>query len=411
MSPVNDPRPGRGWGASRRGRWGRRKRSALDEGSVWPSASQVLLLNAGLSRGREAVEAWEQWLALADLDAVDPSSSRILPLVYRNLAREAVGVASMDTLKRHYMVAWGKNQRLFRLVSQTVGHLSAGGIETLLLKGAALVPLYYGDDGSRGMGDFDVLVPEARFHDACSLLREAGWRPLHFDPEYFDTRFEHAIAFLDDAGNSIDLHCHVLIESCERGADDAFWEASKPLEVRGTQTRTLCHTDHFLQACAHGLTWVKFPPVRWVADAMTILRKDRNSIEWERLVEQAAERGVAFKILASVDYLRSAFGADIPLDVGRSLRQARATRADRRAYETWTQNKRGRPASLVRYHWSMYRRGVRSEGALERVTTIPRYLRFWAQTDRLWVMPATLAVKAWRVVGHRLGFYQYWDGT
>jgi len=364
-----------------------------------------------LADGEAAKNAWDQWRTQVDLDAVDHSSAQLLSLAYRNLARLGVRDGTHEKLKLHYMVTWAKNQKTFRLLSETLQLLHTRQIETLVLKGAALVPLYYGDEGARGMSDFDVLVPERQFHEACSVLQEARWRPLYYDPQYFDTRFEHAIAFLNEEGSSVDLHCHVLIESCERGADDSFWAASQPLEVLGTETQTLCDTDHLVQACAHGLVWVKFPPVRWVADALTILQEVEDSIQWDRLVHVAVERGIAFKILATVDYLRSTFGADIPADVSQSLGSVPASRGERRRYQTWTQNKRGRPASLLHYHWSMHNRGIGSVGPLRRFMSIPQYLRFWAQTDRLWRIPATLAVKAWRVVGRRLGLYEYWDGS
>lgn len=394
-----------------RGRWGTRQSLQTDQGSVWPSPSQVLLLKAGLSTERGARDAWEHWLTQADLEAPDPSSGQVLPLVYSNLRRNGLDLPSMGRLKLHYMAAWAKNQRLFALLGRTLRPLSDHGIDTLVLKGAALVPLFYRDEGARGMGDFDVLVPETKFHDACSVLQAHGWKPLYHLPEHFDTRFEHAIAFLEPAGDSVDLHCHVLIESCERNADDAFWEASRPLEIQGTKARTLCDTDHLLQVLAHGLTWVKSPPVRWVADAMTILREAGVAIDWDRLATQAVERGVTLKVLATVEYLRSTFDADIPTSMGQSLAQAPGSRSERRRYHTLTRNKRGRPVSLLRHHWSMYHRGIAPSGPLKRITAVPQYLRFWAQTDRLWTIPLTLGAKAWRVVGRRLGLYQYWDGT
>ena len=190
-SPVKSRRKGPDHRPILRGRWGKRDSTTLDEGSVWPNPAQVLLLRAGLSSGAEAVEAWEEWLSLAHLDAVDPSSGQVLPLVYRNLAGQGLIGPTHDRLKLHYMAAWAKNQKLFRLLGHVLGQFKDHGIDALVLQGAALVPLYYRDEGTRGMGDFDVLVPEARFREACSVLRAEGWRPLYYDPDRFDTRFEH----------------------------------------------------------------------------------------------------------------------------------------------------------------------------------------------------------------------------
>jgi hypothetical protein len=59
----------------------------------------------------------------------------------------------------------------------------------------------------------------------------------------------------------------------------------------------------------------------------------------------------------------------------------------------------------------MFHRGVCDVGPVARVRAFPDYLRFWAQTDRLWKIPVSLSVKGMRVLGRRLGLYEYWDAS
>jgi hypothetical protein len=393
------------------GKWGRMDGRPANGGSVWPTPAQVLLLKAALLQSDEAVEAWTQWRERSALDGVDPSSAQLYPLAYRNLSRIGVQDPDLSELKRHYLATWVGNQRLFRQLAATLNELNAAGLPTLVLKGAALVPLYFRDDGVRGMGDFDILVPEERFKEACAVLMRGSWEPLHYEPEYFDTRFEHAIAFLEPGGTSVDLHCHALIHSCEPGADEMFWEGSQPLEVNGARTRTLNATDHLVQVCAHGLTWVKNPPIRWVADAMTILARAGESIEWDRLVRVTVARGVTLHVAAPLDFLKTTFDAPIPAEVLDTLHRAPASRSDRTEHRNWMLNKRGKPLPLLWLHWRMFHRGVCDVGPVARVRAFPDYLRFWAQTDRLWKIPVSLSVKGMRVLGRRLGLYEYWDAS
>ncbi|MGH7571512.1 MAG: nucleotidyltransferase family protein [Gemmatimonadota bacterium] len=379
------------------------------EGAVWPRPDQELLLHAALSRGDEAVAAWRRWADEVDLDALDPGAGQILPLAYRNLVDQGVQDERLAALKRRYAFTWAQNQRMFRMLGGILRLLHAAGIETLVFKGAALVPLYYRDGGVRGMGDVDVLVRPERFHEAARALGEAGWGTHFWSPELFDTRFEHALAFFDAADNSVDLHCHLLMACCERDADLDFWEASRPLQVDGMTTRTLCATDHLVQACVHGLNWVRVPPIRWVADAITVLRAAPDDIDWDRLELLAREREIALPTGAALAYLNRAFATPVPDETMRRLEAIPVSRGDRLRFGVWMENARGRPLALILHHWAMFSRGVRGAGPLERVHGLRDYLRFWAHTDRVWKVPVVLTQKGLRVVGHRLGLYRYWD--
>ncbi len=390
------------------GRWfaGRGHRS--DEG-VWPSAEQELLLRAALADGQEAATAWERWAAAVGTDRMEPGSAQLLPLVYRNLNALGVEDRRLAGLKTRYAFTWARNQRLFLLLAETLTRLRNAGIETLVFKGAALVPLYYGDDGARGMADFDVLVPTARFHDAARVLEDEGWRTKLWQADLFDPRFQHALAFYDATGNSVDLHCHLLMACCEPDADDPFWAVSRPLEVHGVATRTLCATDHMVQICVHGLNWVRVPPIRWVGDAITVLRSASGEVDWDRIEMLARERGLAFPLGETLGYLKHVFEAPIPATVLERLEAVPVSGADRLRFRVWMESSRGRPVRLLLHHYAMYSRGVQGTGMIERITTVPAYLRFWAHTDKLWKIPLRLGRKGVRVIGSRLGIYRYWD--
>ena len=376
--------------------------------SVWPGPREELLLQSALLEGAAALDAWRAWSAGADLDRIDGRSAQILPLVYRNLSRERSRDPGLEALKPRYRFTWARNQQVFRLLKLTLQRLHAAGIETLVVKGAALIPCYYEDAGARGMGDFDVLVREERFQEALEMLREMGWMSPYWEPEHFDTRFKHAINLLDSDGHSVDLHCHLLMACCARGDDTDFWEGSRPVTIAGVETRTLCAADHLIQACVHGLNWVKDPPLRWVADAVTLIRSPEG-IDWERLIRTTGRLKLTIQVVESLAYLERTFGPLVPVEVVGRLRAVPVTRADRQRFRLGTKNRRGHPLALFLHHYHMYARGVGEAKPGERLRAVPEYLRFWAHTDRLWKIPLRLGLKGWRVVGYRLGVYRYWD--
>jgi Uncharacterised nucleotidyltransferase len=389
----------RGWGVAT---------PVAEVASPWPTRQQELLLEAALGTDDRTITAWEEWKAGARIDAIDRGSKQLLHLAYRNLSARGVRDPFLVSIKPQYRVTWAINQQLFHVLKDTVRHLRDSGIETLVFKGAALIQLYYKDHGVRPMGDVDILVPEDQFHAAADVLLAHRWTTFYHDPQHFDVRFEHAIGFVNRLVESIDLHCHVLMASCEHGADRAFWDRSRPLEIDDVKTRTLSATDHLLHACAHGLLWTPHPSHRWIADAITIMRGSAADIDWKELVATTRERGVTKQVSVALEYLRSTFDAPIPPETLSDL-QGTITRSDERRYRLWSRNRRGRPLRLLHHHWAMFRRGTGPVGPIRRMTLVPAYLRFWAQTDRLLTIPWRLAQKALRVVGRRLGLYQYWD--
>ncbi len=391
-----------------RGRWFAGRGGPV-QSTVWPSPEQELLLRCALFEGAEGLSAWRRWCSDVGLGRVDPGSAQLLPLVYRNLVDQGVQDGGLVALKSAYTITWAQNQRVFRRLAATLRLFHSIRVEALVLKGAALIPLYYRDGGMRGMGDFDVLVRMDRFSEAAQALVEAGWRPLSRSPERFDPRFDHALAFMDSAGNSVDLHCHLLRMCCEPGADDPFWEASIPLEIEGLSARTLCATDHLLQACVHGLDWVRVPPIRWVADAITVLRAAPREIDWDRVVDLARDRGLALPLSMALRYLTDTFRAAVPGTALRSLEDLHVSWSDRVQFGAEMESFRGRPLALVFHHYAVYSRGLRGTDLTKRVQAIPGYLRFWAQTDRTWKIPFRLVGNGLRVLGYRLGLYRYWD--
>jgi len=167
-------------------------------------------------------------------------------------------------------------------------------------------------------------------------------------------------------------------------------------------TRTLNPTDHLLQICAHGLTWVENPPIRWAADAMTILQVADGGLDWSRLVRVAEERGVAYELSASLGFLNAALNAEIPAEVLESLRRIASARTGIVAAGSRMDDRRSQPVRLLQVHWHAYNRGIGEVSSLQRLSMLHQYVRFWAQTDKVWKVPFVLLHKALRVASRRL---------
>lgn len=157
---------------------------AAEEGSFIPTRAQHALLRAALLTDREAVaEAFAEWKSLVRFDDVEIGTFRMLPLVYRNLERHGVEDELMGRLRGIYRQSWFRNQLVRRAGLDTVRALNRAGISPLLIKGAALATMVYGDGALRPMEDFDLVVHRPDCPRAVGAVTDLGWG---FEPDVVD---------------------------------------------------------------------------------------------------------------------------------------------------------------------------------------------------------------------------------
>jgi hypothetical protein len=343
---------------------------SVAERPAWlPTETQELLLRAALLDGEEALDAWREWTA-ASLTVEDETLAfQVLPLAYRTIHRLDPGAENLDLAKGVSRYVWVKNQVQVRFGGQVIEQLQSAGIDVLVMKGLALSLLHYPDRGLRLMNDIDLLVPREEANRAISVMGEI-LRPKQPALASEDRILvEHGTAWVDGSGNEADLHWYSLWLS---SPDSDFWSGAVPIEVDGVRSLTLCPTDHLLHACAHGAAWHPEVALRWVTDAVTLIRSP-DGIDWDRLVSQARAREVTLTIADALAYLRSSFGTEVPAEVVSRLRSeptSLSTRASRRA-----QTRPPTVAGVLSTHWDRYRRVKRLDPDAPRPSSFAAHLR------------------------------------
>jgi Uncharacterised nucleotidyltransferase len=355
-------------------------------GRLWPDAQQALLLRAGLCAGPAAVEAWEKIEPRLDLGSLDRGSARLLPLVWSNLHRQGVDV---EALAPRYRQARETSGQLMERLGALLAPLHDAGIPTMLLKGAALLVEGYADLGERPMTDLDVLVPYDRAAASARALKSAGYTGLStLSPSV--TRYTHAASFRHERLGDLDLHWHVFEECCRPADDEPLWAAAVAVTVGGARTHVPPPEDQLLHACVHGEKWVLVPGVRWIADAVTLIR--RGQVRWDRLVSETTRRRFVLRMRGQLAYLRSAFDAPIPGEAFASLARAPVSRVEH-LEQQWGVRDRRRPWALV--YWCNHLRSA-DGGVAGAAVTFPRHLQAVWRLDTLGAVPAAGLRRLWR---------------
>ncbi len=348
--------------------------------ALWPTPGQELLLRAAMTSGRRALEAWDAWKAGHDLieTELDHGSFRLLALVYKNLLAEGADEPLMPRLKGIYRYWWCSNQHLFYRAAAVIRELEGAGIPTIVLKGAAASVAYYRDTGVRPMGDIDLLVPVERAAEAIAHLGRLGWRPAR--PRVADLiRYQHSVRMEHDNGEVLDLHWHVLAECVHPAADDGFWKRAVPIRVLDSMSRALGPSDALLHTIVHGMRWNAEPTVRWVADAMAILRAAPDAIDWAVVEREARRQHVVLRLRMGLAYLKRHLGAVVPDRVLERLRRTSPVGIERMEYHVLAVDADGqallRPGHLLLV-LVQYMRFMAGKSLLQQIAETPSYVRY-----------------------------------
>jgi len=297
--------------------------------NFWPNPAQELLLKASLSDGEAAVDAWRRWLDVGPGVELDVGSQRLAPQVYVNLARLGIRHPILDRLKGFYRLAWVSNQRLLRKLETVLGTFEHANVATLMLNGVPLTLQVYRDMGLRPILDLDLAVQPKDADRAVDLLIQTGWQ---MDGASV-TNAPHplkAYTFRSADGVELDLH-FALIQSREgKLHTEPMWLRAQPLKVGVASTLAPCATDLLLHTILHGPRTDPMPAIRWLADAVRLIRGERG-IDWSTMLDDALALQQMLVVRQALIYLL-AREVDVPVEIGERASLYRPSRMERFEY-------------------------------------------------------------------------------
>jgi hypothetical protein len=345
------------------------------EEKLFATKQQELLLQAAILKGSDSIDAWQEWKSRVDVEGNhDSGSFRLLPLLYKNLQRHGIRDPFIAKLKGIYRKAWYKNQTLFYDVGKMIRYFHDAGIKTMLLKGASLTVLYYKNYGVRPMSDIDVLVPGYQASSAVDLLHHAGWKPV-LPFKKVDLVYRHSCLFKDQSGTELDLHWRPFME-CQESSWKNFWDKAVPLPLADTTTLSPNATDMLFHVIIHGVQWNLEPPIRWVADAMSVINCSDAEIDWMHLINQAEKQRTYLRVREGLNYLQSGFQARIPKSIMDTMNCLQASPLERVEYRCDVRNPKTWLDASFALFMSAICRGLRLNNGSRLVPTIVGLLNY-----------------------------------
>jgi hypothetical protein len=243
------------------------------------------------------------------LARADSGSTRIFPMVYRNLRAQGMAEDNLPPLlKGTCRFTWARAQPLLEEGLRAAQFLESKGIDVLFIKGAAMMLSSYPHPDMRAINDVDILVPFSAARDAIAALRAAGWQPRVPDVEQL-VAIRHAAEFTGPEGRRLDLHWHALLERCDEDSDTVFRIGARAVIRGDTSVRVASPESLLLMACVYGPCTPARPPLRWLADIATLAK---TGVDWDQVIAATRRLQLAPAVRSAIEFVSTQIGVRLP---------------------------------------------------------------------------------------------------
>ena len=304
---------------------------------------------------------------------------------------------------------------MVRTLHRVFDLLEAEDVRALPYKGPALRAVVHDDVAFREAADLDILVPRTDVQAARAALLKAGFEPRNeLDDLALRTHVRGArhTAAVSDSGVIVELHWRVTAGQFPFPVDfERLWAGRETVDVGGEALPTMRSTDHLALLSVHGNRHC-WSGLCWLCDFAAAIRT--FDVDWERLLESAAERGGERMLLVGCELADRLLDVDSPAAVERRRARGDAVDALARRVEgrfLWT----GRHDGLelfsyrlaVRERWRDRARGAaRTLGLPTRndLEVLPERARYYPLAVA--VRPFRVATEAGRLLAERVAARQ-----
>lgn len=376
------------------------------------SENHRLLLQAALGEGAPAAAAYKAWRSRVPLDDIDPGAYRILGHVVHTANLNRIEDPEMPRIKGVLKHTWISNMLRMRALNEAMLALQRAGIESLVLKGAALFARYPELATRLAVGDFDILVRQSDAPRAVTAMINAGFRATALRLDLFvaaDFEKQHALALEHTAlGGSIDLHWWPLPLWTSQEFVDELFERSEFGKLEGHGVRIPDLADHLFLTLARPDPWDGDEIFARTIETVQILRGCNGNVDWQRVVALLRRfhcGAIAGGVLALVrSELGVAVPSRVPIELQRSgsllNRSDVAIRHKRVTERSPLERLALRTISLVRSHPKVSRSLVRTGSTLLLCPQFRGSLHR-AALEELPQFPGRSAESAWKAYANR----------
>ena len=290
---------------------------------------------------------------------------------------------------------------MVRTLHRVLDVLEANGIRALPYKGPTLRAEIHDNVAFREAADVDILVPRTDVRAARAALLEAGFRPrVEFDDVALRTRIRRTphIWVISESDIVVELHWRVTYGYSPFPVDfEQLWDRRQTIEIGGEPLQTIRATDLLVLLSVHGHKH-GWEALCWLCDFAAAVRT--FDVEWERILESAAERGGERMLLVGCELVDRLLDVDPPAAVERRRRRGDAVDSlASRVEERFLWSDQVDALETVRYQFAVRERWRDRARRAARMAVIPNQDDLEVLPEPLRCYPLAVAVRAFRMAG------------
>ena len=263
---------------------------------------------------------WESLLQQANTQGVAPLLFHRLKDLTPDIS---IPPGALQRLRNQYLHTVMRNTRLYNTLSEILKTLQDDDIPAIVLKGAHLAEIVYGNIGLRSIGDADILVRKEDLSKVQEKFQNMGYGS--FERPSIEEQCEgrqHLIGFRTPEGLAVEIHWTIARPSSPFKLDvDALWKRARPATIAGVQMLILSPEDLLLHLCLHSSFQHKFRiGLRGLCDISATIWHYKDEMDWEQLTIRARKWRSRNCVYFSLHLARELLGADVP---GKIVQRAR----------------------------------------------------------------------------------------
>jgi hypothetical protein len=285
-----------------------------------------LLLNCLRVAPDEAGDGRLEALSSSDWDALIEESGRygVAPLLYRRLrtthSDTPIPANAMERLRRMYLQSAGRSVRLYHEIGKALGLLRQAHIPVIVLKGAHLAALVYGNIALRPMGDVDVLVHEDDLLRVEAALFGMGYAPAERHRRIAQDNC-HFRYWSPSGELPVEVHWRLLPSMYRLKIDiDGQWQRSRPAIIADVDVSVLCPEDLLLYLCLHTSKHVFEMGLKPFYDICETVRYYGKDIDWKQVEIRSKQWGEAKCVYLTLRLARELAGVSVPDDLMKAIK-------------------------------------------------------------------------------------------
>jgi Uncharacterised nucleotidyltransferase len=246
------------------------------------------------------------------------------PWLYQNLRSSSListFPAFLNKLHEVYLLNHLRSLTVWQQLHEVLGILERAEIPVILLKGAHLAEVVYGEIALRPMRDLDLLVRKEDLLRTWQLLLDSGYSPLSISDEPDYTQHHHLRPFCKAGAIPIEIHHTLEVPGASFAIDvDHFWSRAQKAVIAGVKAQVLCPEDLLLHLCLHSAYNHRFQiRLLQLCDIAVSIRHYDRQIDWQRLATISNEYGVSRFIFCCLLLVAETLGVEIPSSLFEAL--------------------------------------------------------------------------------------------